>query len=111
MLAGRMRHKITIRRRSVEPGDPGGVPRGPFADVFSTRAWLRQENGVKALEAGIGEDQARVLLRVYDCAQNRTITAADRVFVNGQDWSIDTVAAPDPVKNMIEIIAVRKLGG
>lgn len=111
MLAGRMRHKITIRRRAVLVGDPGGMARGDFADAFSTRAWLKQENGVKAFESGLAEDQARVLLRVYDCARNRSITAADRITINGEDWSIDTVAAPDPARKLIEIIAIRKIGG
>jgi head-tail adaptor len=111
MLAGRMRDKITIRRRSVESGAPGGNARGAFVDAFSTRAWTVQQNGVKTVEAGLAEDQARMVLRVYDCARNRTITAADRVKIDEEEWSIETVARPDKVRRMIEMILVRKLGG
>jgi SPP1 family predicted phage head-tail adaptor len=111
MLAGRMQYVVTIRRRSVVAGDPGGVPRGPFADAFTTRAWIKQENGAKAIEAGVAEDQARVLVRIYDCARNRAINAADRIKIDGQDFSIESVALRDRGRNMIEIIAVRKIGG
>jgi len=111
MLAGKMRYAVTIRRRSVVTGDPGGVPRGPYADAFTTRAQLRQESGAKMIEAGVAEDQRRSLLRVYDCAQNRTITSADRVRIDGVEWSIQSVSTPDRVANWIEIVIVRKIGG
>lgn len=111
MIAGRMRYIITIRRRALRPGETDGNPRGEYYDAFTTRASFQQTPGVKAVEAGVGEDQNRALLRIYDCAQNRTITAADRVLVDGQNWSIETVSRPDRVRRYIEIVIVRKLGG
>lgn len=111
MLAGRMRYSIAILRRAVVPGDPGGVPRGDFSDAFATRASFKQASGAKAIESGLVEDQARALLRVYDCAQNRTITVADRILLEGSEWSIETVSRPDRIRRHIEITVVRKIGG
>jgi head-tail adaptor len=111
MLAGRMRYAVTILRRADVPGNPGGVARGDFADAFTTRASFKQASGVKALEAGLVEDQSRGLLRVYDCAQNRTITVADRIGLESAEWSIETVSLPDKVRRHIEITVARKIGG
>jgi head-tail adaptor len=111
MIAGRMRHKISVYRRAVVAGDPAGMPRGDFELQFTTRAWLKAETGAKASEAGLAEDQARALLRIYDCARNRTITAADRITVNGESWSIETIAPPDITRDLIELVIVRKIGG
>jgi head-tail adaptor len=111
MLAGRMRYAITIRRRAILPGDPGGVARGDFSNAFTTRASFKQENGFKAVESGFAEDQTRGVLRIYDCAQNRTITLADRIRIEGVEWAIENVSLPDRFRRHIEITAARKIGG
>ncbi|ATQ67736.1 MULTISPECIES: head-tail adaptor protein [Methylosinus] len=111
MQAGRMRYLVTIRRREVIPGDPGGVPRGDYADAFTTRAAFAQLSAMKAAEAGLVEDQAHGQLTVYDCAQNRTITAADRISFAGADWSIESVQLPDKLRRWIKIDVARKIGG
>lgn len=111
MLAGRMRYSVTILRRADIPDNPGGVARGDFSDAFATRASFKQASGAKALEAGLVEDQTRGVLRVYDCAQNRTINVADRIRLEDVEWSIETVALPDRVRRHIEITVSRKFGG
>jgi head-tail adaptor len=111
MLAGRMRYSVTILRRAVVLGDPGGAPRGDFTDAFTTRASFKQASGAKAVEAGLAEDQARGLLRVYDCTQNRTINVADRIRVEGREWAVESVSLPDRTRRFIEIVVARKIGG
>jgi head-tail adaptor len=111
MLAGRMRYAVTIRRREVLADDPGGVPRGDFVDAFTTRAGFAQISAVKAAEAGLAEDQEHGQLTIYDCAQNRTITVADRLRLSGAEWSIESVAVPDKARRWIMIGVTRKIGG
>ncbi|MBY6242836.1 head-tail adaptor protein [Methylosinus sp. Sm6] len=111
MQAGRMRYAITIRRRELLPDDPDGAPRGDFADAFTTRAAFVQLSALKAAEAGLVEDQAHGVLTVYDCAQNRSITVADRVRIEGVDWSIESVSIPDRMWRSIKIGVARKMGG
>lgn len=111
MHAGRMRYAITVRRREVVPGDPGGVSRGDFVDAFTTRASFSQFSSIKAAEAGLAEDQAHGLLTVYICAQNRSITVADRIRIEGAEWSVESVSTPDRNRGSIKIGVARKMGG
>jgi hypothetical protein len=35
------------------------------------------------------------VLRIYDCAQNRSITPADRIRIDGVEWAVENVLLPD----------------
>jgi head-tail adaptor len=116
MLAGRMNYKVTVLRRAVVPGNPGGDPRGEFAVAFATRATLKQSNGFRRADAGLLEDQSAIVLRVYSSAAARTVTIADRLRLEGPgltpaEWSVEAVSVPDAARRHIEITALRRIGG
>jgi head-tail adaptor len=116
MHAGRMSYKVTVRRRAVIAGNPGGDARGDFADAFVTRAALKQRNGFSRAEAGLLENMNVAVLRVYSSAQNRTITIADRLRIEGPnlpagEWAVDNVNLPDATRRHIEITVIQRIGG
>lgn len=117
MHAGRMTYKVTVRRRAVIAGNPGGDARGDFADVFVTRAALKQKNGFSRVEAGLLENMNVAVLRLYSAsAQNRTITIADRLRIEGPnlpagEWAVDNVSLPDAARRHIEITVIQRIGG
>lgn len=111
MQAGRMRYRVAILRRELLPDDQDGAPRGDFAPAFTTRAAFAQLSALKAAEAGLVEDQAHGVLTVYDCAQNRSITVADRIAIEGVEWSVESVSIPDKMWRSIKIGVARKMGG
>lgn len=116
MHAGRMNYRVTVLRRAVVAGNPGGDARGDFAEAFTTRAALRQQNGFTKAEGGFLQDMNAAVLRVYDCARNRTITIGDRLRIEGPnvppaEWAVDSVNLPDFNRRHIEISAVQRIGG
>ncbi|WP_281931486.1 hypothetical protein [Methylocystis iwaonis] len=111
-----MAYKVTVRRRAVIAGNPGGDARGDFADAFVARAALKQKNGFSRVEAGLLENMNVAVLRVYSSAQSRTITIADRLRIEGPnlpagDWAVDNVSLPDAARRHIEITVIQRIGG
>ena len=116
MRAGRMNRRVTIRRRAVVAGNPGGVPRGDFADVFSVWGEVKQAIASQQVEAGFSGDPITAIIRVYDSAQARTISANDRLAIagmpgvgSGEDFAIDSVALPELARRTIDLRIVRKM--
>jgi head-tail adaptor len=117
MQAGRMNYRVTVLRRATIDGNPGGNSRGDFAEAFKRRAAMKQGNGFKRIDAGLMEDQAEAVLRLYADADARTITIADRVRIVGpmydgaEEWAIESVSIPDAQRRHIEISISRRIGG
>ena len=107
MLFGPNFATATIRRRPVV----GGVVRGEFANVFTTTAGWRPLQGATVVEFGLSQDETGLMLRVQDCAQNRSITHADRMTFLGGDWTIVSTNPPDRVTGSISIILKKSIGG
>lgn len=92
MIAGRMRHRVTVLRRAVVAGNPDGNARADFVTAFTTRAALMQKSGVKRLEAGLYQDQGAAVMRVYSNENTRSITIADRLLIEGPGLAVATHA-------------------
>jgi head-tail adaptor len=110
MRFGSNQAKINILRRSAG-GNSGGVARGSFEAAFETFASWRQNQGREQVAGGVADDVIQVLLRVNNTAQNRTITAADRVELNGTQYPIASVGLPDRLGNFIDFVLERKRAG
>lgn len=121
MLAGTMRYRLTVMRRAIIPGNPGGDPRGDYAPAFTARAALKQKNAFNQAEAGFVENMNVIVLRVYANTDTNTITIADRLKIEGPnappspspsvDWAVDSVNIPDAGRRHIEITAISRIGG
>lgn len=83
-----MVYRVTVLRRSVVAGNPGGLARGSLSAAFTTRAAFKQANGFAAAQSGLVEDQARGVLRVYSHEKARSITIADRLLIDGPGASV-----------------------
>lgn len=103
--------KATILRRPVVAGAARGVARGDYAAVFTTWMSWRYQSGREIVEAGLAQDAIDLVLRLQASLRNRTITAADRLTLDGADYDIVTVAPRDRVGGFIELTVRRHKGG
>jgi head-tail adaptor len=112
MQAGRLDRRATFLRRAEEDR-PGGARRGDFAVAFTL--WAEDVTARRAakpvIEGGYPSDGLVLVIRVRAGAAARTITAADRVRVGGEEFSITAVGLPDRRNGSIEIESARTLGG
>lgn len=115
LASGRMRYRLTLLRRAVVAGNPGGVARGEFVAVYEARCVLRQASATQQVAAGVAEDPTRLSIRIRDCAAARQITAADRARLHlgaaTRDYAIDSVQMPDAINRTIDLVLVRKAAG
>lgn len=115
LAAGRMRYRLTILRRAVVAGNPGGVARGDFEEVYGARCSLKQASATQQVAGGLAEDPIRISVRIRDCAEARAITAADRARLHrgdaARDYAIDSVQEPDAINRTIDLVLVRKAAG
>lgn len=107
MSLGASVETITILRR---PTTSGGEPRGDFATAFTTAAGWRVMGGQRAIEFGLAQDETAITLRVWDCAQNRTITLADRLIFKGDNYEILSANPPSRITGTIDVSAKRRMG-
>lgn len=110
MRFGPNRKRILLRRRAATD-HAGGVERGDYADAFHTWASWRAQTGQPLTEAGFVQDDIGLVLRVNRTANNRTISIADRIVFNGEDYAIASVSPPDRLGGFIEISLKRHIGG
>jgi head-tail adaptor len=103
--------KVAILRRPAIEGAPGGVARGAYEVVFETWASWRYLAGREMVEAGIAQDAIDLAMRVQASGRNRSITAADRLTFESQDYDIVTVAPRDRLGGFIELTVRRHKGG
>lgn len=110
MRAGELDHRLTLRRRGTQVGNPGGVARGPFADLFNTRCKVRPAPAKEIAVAGQAASPIVITVQVYDCERNRGITAADRAVLNGKEYGISSVLPPDRVSKSIDLLLTDQKG-
>lgn len=91
--AGRLRHRVTFRRRDAVP-DGYGNSVGALVDLVTVWGELMQARGRETLEAGrVGEVVAAVLT-VRDSPEIRAILPSDTLHHAGVDWNIRSGPIP-----------------
>lgn len=111
MPAGQRDKRVTIRRRAVEAGNPGGVARGEFSDAFTLWGRMIQAQGHRIVEGAIAEDATPVTIRFRDCAQARSITVADRAVILGRECAIISAGLPDRRGGFVDILVSTQRAG
>lgn len=91
--AGRMRHRLTFRRRNLVP-DSYGNSVGTLVDLVTVWGELMQARGRETLEAGrVGEVVSAVLI-VRDSPEIRAVLTSDTLRHAGVDWNIRSGPIP-----------------
>ena len=108
MDSGKFDQRMAVKRRPIDANNV----RGDFALVFTTWAQVMQfPPRVRSPDqaGGIVEDAVNVVARVRDCSQNRTITNADRVAIQGSEFAVLNAGLPVRIGQFIELILSRQL--
>lgn len=108
MQPGKFDTRLAILRRGLVAGERTGA----FFEVFSTWcAQTRQTAPRPMVEGGLASDVLDITVRVRDCAQNRTISNADRVTLQGADFAVVNTGLPDRLYQTIELTLRRQIAG
>lgn len=111
MRAGRLDLRVTFTRRVPVPGRPHDRS-DTYAPFHADEpAEYRRLSGTETLEGGRLSDVEQGTLIVRDSPENRAITAADRVLIEGRDFAIKTVPVPVRRLRRIEMTVACELGG
>lgn len=111
MPAGQRDKRVTIRRRATQATNPGGVPRGGYADAFTLWGRMIQSQGHRLVEGAIAEDATPLAIRFRDCEQARSITVADRAVILGRECAIISAGMPDRRGGFVDILISTQRAG
>lgn len=93
MPAGRMRDRVTFRRRAATDDGYGNVQSGAWADLLTVWADMLERLGGERLAAGALEAPRMATVRVRRSTETEGVTEADMLRARGQDWAILSIAA------------------
>lgn len=104
--AGPMDRRCTFTRRDTTADAYGNVTAGGWVSLATVSGRLSERPGRENVAAGRLESSAVATLVIRDSATARTITAADRVTVDGRDYAIRDVRPPQRM-GVIEMVVER----
>ena len=110
-MIGRMRDRAAFFRLNTV-SDAYGNPSSGFAGSAYLTRWgkLQVERGQEKLEAGRLESSLQAVLKIRSDTETRTITAADKVEVDGEAYQIRSISNPDRRERFLELHLERGVG-
>ena len=103
-----LRERVAFHRLDAAADGYGNASSGFAAAPFlRTRGRLQMERGRERLEAGRTESAVAGVLTIRSSIAARTVTAADKAVIDGDDYQITAITNPDRKNAMLEISVVR----
>jgi SPP1 family predicted phage head-tail adaptor len=103
MSAGKLRDRVTFRRRAAADDGYGNTVSGPWTDLVTEWADMLERLGGERLAAGALHAPRMATIRVRRSTVTLGITEADKVVARGEDWNIRSIAAVGRRNAMLEM--------
>jgi SPP1 family predicted phage head-tail adaptor len=103
MQAGRLRHRVTFKRRDSVLDDFGQSSE-EFADLFTVWGHVRESTGKERVAAGAVENSRTATIRVRKSSQSTALHERDIAEARGETWNIRGIAHADETGRMLDLL-------
>ncbi|MEL7282112.1 MAG: phage head closure protein [Pseudomonadota bacterium] len=103
MLAGKLRDRVTFKRRTLTDDGYGNLV-GTFADHLTVWADVRETPGKERVAAGVIENTRTATIRIRKSPEADGLLVTDQVQARGVIWNVRGIANADRKSEMLDLL-------